>query len=103
MRIMIRHVVVWTLKPEADGRSKEENIKFLKSELEGLRGRIPQIRFLQVGSNILTVEGAWDVALIVDFDSLADLQIYQDHPAHQKVKALVGKIRDQRATVDLEY
>ncbi len=100
---MIRHVVVWTLKPEADGRNREENVKLLKQELEGLRTKIPQIRFLQVGKNVLPGEGAWDVVLIVDFDSLADLKIYQDHPAHQKVKVLVGKIRDQRATVDLEF
>ncbi len=103
MSEMIRHVVVWTLKPQADGRSGEENAKLLKQELEGLVGKIPEIRFLQVGKNIVTAEGAWDVVLIVDFESLADLHAYQDHPAHQKVKALVGRIRDMRATVDFEY
>ena len=35
---MVRHIVWWTLKPEAEGRTAAENAKLIKQRLEALRG-----------------------------------------------------------------
>lgn len=36
---MVRHIVWWTLKPEAEGRTAAENAKLIKQRLEALMGR----------------------------------------------------------------
>ena len=33
---MVRHIVLWNLAEEAEGRSKAENAALLKEKLEGL-------------------------------------------------------------------
>ena len=38
---MIRHIVWWTLKPEAEGRTAAENPALMKQRAEALRGQIP--------------------------------------------------------------
>ena len=37
---MIKHIVMWKLKEEAEGHSKEENAKLIKNMLEGLKDKI---------------------------------------------------------------
>ena len=37
---MVRHIVLWNLAEEAEGRSKAENAALLKEKLEGLCGQI---------------------------------------------------------------
>ena len=40
---MVRHIVWWTLKPEAEGRTAAENTKLIKQRLEALKGQTPSI------------------------------------------------------------
>ena len=41
---MVRHIVWWTLKPEAEGRTAAENAKLIKQRLEALRAdSVPQV------------------------------------------------------------
>jgi len=49
---MIKHIVMWRFKKEAEGKTKEENIQIIKKDLEALKGVIPQINELEVGVNI---------------------------------------------------
>ena len=95
----IKHIVMWKLKDFAEGKSKEENIIFIKSQLENLIDIIPQIKHLEVGKNILPNE-IYDAVLYSEFDSLEDLKIYQNHPEHKKISAYVAKIRDDRTAGD---
>ena len=97
---MIKHIVLWKLKDYAEGASKAENIEKMKAMLEALPGKIPVLRALEVGVNHIPSEAAWDVALIAEFNSPEDLEVYQKHPEHVKVGEFVGKIRLERALVD---
>ena len=45
---MVRHIVWWTLKPEAEGRTAAENAKLIKQRLEALMGQIPSLKSLEV-------------------------------------------------------
>ncbi len=97
---MIRHVVLWKLKEQAEGRSKVENAKLIKVQLEALPGLVPGIRRLVVGMDVLKEGSSWDLCLIAEFDDLEALKRYQDHPEHMRVAELVVRTRDQRAVVD---
>jgi len=96
---MVKHIVMWKLKEFAEGKSKDENIKFIKSELENLVNLITQIKHLEVGKNILP-DIDYDAVLYSEFESVEDLEIYQNHPEHKKVAAYIAKIRDGRIAGD---
>ena len=99
---MIKHIVMWKLKDNARGKSKEENSKELKEVLENLKDKIAEIKKIEVGVNINGSEAAYDVALYSEFESSEDLSRYQNHPEHLKVVKLVNDIRDERVVVDYE-
>ena len=93
---MIRHVVIWTFRPGKD----EEAARFLR-ELKALDGVIPQIRHCEVG--VKTGVEETDAILIVDFDSMEDLNAYKTDPRHVAVAALNDPIRIGRTAIDYEF
>jgi hypothetical protein len=97
---MVRHIVMWKFKDEAEGKTKEENRRYIKERLEALPPVIPQIRKLEAGINFNTSAMAYDMALYTEFDTSEDLEIYQNHPEHRKVSDYVSKVREARAVVD---
>ena len=99
---MIKHIVCWTLKENAEGCSKVENIVKVKSALESLKEKIPEIKFMEVGLNFDTSLDAFDISLYIEFENKDDLKIYQNHPEHLKVIDFLRKVRDKRAVVDYE-
>ena len=89
---MIRHIVMWKFKEDADPT------EFL-TRLASLRGVIPQIRHMEIHPS--AVEGAaYDAILISDFDSLEDLEIYKKDPQHVAVSNLCKSIRMARSAID---
>jgi hypothetical protein len=100
---MLKHVVMWRLKESAEGRTKAENVLYIKEILELLPYKIKEIKNLEVGVNVLNAPPSYDLVLIVDFANLLDLQSYQAHPEHVKVADYVLKVRETRAVVDYEY
>ena len=100
---MLKHIVLWRLKPEAGGRPAAENARELKRRLEALVGSIAEIRELEVGLNTNTSSpAAFDVALYSAFDDEKALAAYQAHPAHQALLEFVRAIVDERCVVDYE-
>lgn len=99
---MVKHIVLWTFKEQADGHSKRENLGAAKEQLEAMNGKIPGMTRLEVGINFQAREGAWDLALYSEFESRAALEGYQTHPEHLKVIEYLRTVRDQRAVADYE-
>ncbi len=99
---MIKHIVFWRFKDEAEGLNKEQIIAKAKEVLEDLVDKIPEIKELEVGTDFNGGPAAFDTALYTAFDTKEALAIYQDHPAHQKVKDFIGKVTSDRAVVDYE-
>lgn len=99
---MIKHVVMWEFKDQAAGNSKEENIELAAEKLLSLKDLVEQIKFLEVGKNINQSEAAYELVLITEFESPADLDQYQIHPEHEKVKAFIGEVASKRVLVDYE-
>lgn len=99
---MIKHIVFWTLKPEAGGRTAHENALEIKARAESLVGRIPDLMHLEVGIDFSRTEFSADVALYSEFPDRDALDAYQVHPAHVEVADFVSEVRLTRTVVDYE-
>ena len=97
---MIKHIVMWKLKPEAEGRTAAENAQWMKNHLEALMGVVPQLLSCEVGINV--AEGNYDACLVSTFASLEDLAAYKIHPAYQPVSSYCKLIREHRVACDYE-
>lgn len=99
---MIKHIVMWKFKDEAEGLTKTENIQKVKSMLEALPQKIDFIREMHVEVNVNPKEGMFDAMLISAFDSIEDVEKYRVHPEHKKISSYVALIKTDRASVDYE-
>jgi heme-degrading monooxygenase HmoA len=99
---VVKHLVLWKLKPEAHGQSAAENALAIKEKLESLRGRIPGLLRIEVGLDFSRTETSCDVALYSEFESRAALEAYQAHPDHKAVMPFIAEARSQRHLVDYE-
>jgi hypothetical protein len=99
---MIKHIVAWRLKDEALGRDKAANRSLLVAMLEDLPRLVPGIRHFEFGADIGAAQEPWDVAIYAEFESRADLDRYQAHPEHIKLKEVAAAVVDGRAVVDYE-
>lgn len=95
---MIKHIVMWKLKPEAEGHTAAENAQWMKEHLEALMGVVPQLLSCEVGVNV--VDGNYDACLISTFASLEDLDAYKKHPAHVAISTYCKRVRESRVACD---
>ncbi|HKL37393.1 MAG TPA: Dabb family protein [Bacteroidales bacterium] len=101
---MIKHVVCWQLYDQAEGRDKATNCSLVKAELLALKELIPEMRSVEVGENIPQAGSEnYDVVLIAGFDTLKDLQRYQEHSEHQRFKKFVSPLQSDKIAVDFEF
>lgn len=99
---MIKHIVMWKIKENLEGRSKLENAKLVKNSMESLKKEIKEIINIEVGINIVEAEQAYDIVLYSEFASLEDLSIYQKHPAHLEAVKFVSPFLESRVVIDYE-
>ena len=99
---MIRHVVMWKLKENAEGKTKEENLAIIRDSLLALPAKIAQIRRMEVGFDLSNTDVSMDLLLLSEFDTKEDLQTYAVHPEHVKVGAYVKKVVETRVVLDCE-
>ena len=100
---MIKHIVCFQLANEAEGKTKAENAQIIKNSLENLIHLIPQAKKIEVGINHPeTPSSNFDLVLYCEFESVEDLNIYQEHPEHKKVGAYIAKVKTGRVCVDYE-
>ena len=98
---MVRHVVMFKFLPEADGRTKAENVFMTAERLRALPAVIPEILAYEV--HIGAPEAAernCDLLLISDFESFEALERYLKHPAHVAIGGFMRPLRESRAAVD---
>ena len=72
-------------------------------KLEGLKEKLPYIKFIEIGINFNTTDSAYDIVLNSDFETKEDLNKYQVSEEHLKVAAKVRDAVSKRAVVDYEY
>jgi len=94
---VITHIVLFKLhdrSPESIGKAR--------AVLASLDGKIPQLRHLEVGVDVLHTDRSYDLALVAKFDSLEDLNAYQIHHEHQQVVKYMLSVRQSAVAVDYE-
>ncbi len=97
---MIKHIVFWIVKEEAEGLKKDAILSKMKTMLEALPSHIEVVKGLEVGLNVIASDRAFDIALYSSFDSLEDLKTYANHPEHLKVVDFFKKVVEKSAAVD---
>ena len=75
---MVKHIILWQLKPEHNNNSVKQGIK---NGLEGLLGKIPGLVEISVQTTGLATSNA-DVMLYSVFEDEASLKGYATHPEH---------------------
>lgn len=100
---MIRHIVMFKYKEEAEGNVKQENLVKTKNMLESLEDKVEEIKYLHVGLNDERAESSnYDLVLTVDLATMSDLDTYQTNPDHMEVGKFIKKVAEARACVDFE-
>jgi quinol monooxygenase YgiN len=100
---MVKHIVFWKLKDEANGMSKAENAKAIKQKLEDLNGKIEGCIKLEVGFDFLHSAESADIVLYSEFESKEALDFYANHPLHKAVMPFIAEARSERKVVDYEF
>lgn len=93
----LTHVVLFKLKD-----NNSQAVAMAVERLRSLGGKVPALRSLEVGQDVVRSPRSYDVALIACFDSLADMQAYQVHPSHQEVLAYMQAAAAAIIAVDFE-
>ena len=92
---MLIHMVLWRFDDPADA---DEAIR----RLRGLQREIDVVRRLAAGRNVVPSDRAYDVGLLLEVDSVEDLAVYRDHPAHVEVAQFVRARSTAVAACDIE-
>lgn len=101
--MMVRHVVIWKFKEEAEGASKAENLKIAEKMLLALKDQILEIKSIDVITNAPAAKsGNFDMMLDTTFVSWDALNAYVVHPEHQKAGSFIKSVVEDRACVDAE-
>jgi len=93
---MFTHIVFFKLKNK-DKASEARNI------LLSMEGKIPQLKGLEVGEDVLHTERSYDIALVTRFDSLEDMNEYAVSEYHvNEVLKYLKPMLESSKVVDYE-
>ena len=99
---MIRHVVMWNFKEEAEGNTRLQNMEKVRDALYALVPKIPEIKKMEIGFDEKHTEASMDLMLLTEFDSMEALAIYADHPDHLAVAGFVRAVTEKRVVLDCQ-
>jgi hypothetical protein len=101
---MIKHIVMWTIREGETPRAKFERMAEVKARLMALTEVISEIVSFEVYFNSPAAPGDnYDVVLVSEFSTWADLDAYQKHPQHLEIVEYLKNVRQNRAAIDFEY
>ncbi len=99
---MIRHIVLFKFKPFVAEEEKAGKLQEIKKGLDALPALIPELKLLKIGINMNPNE-QYDLSLLSEFKSMADLDAYAVHPEHVAVAKIIREVLESRACVDSEF
>jgi hypothetical protein len=95
---MIRHAVLFKFKPDFPDAEREA----WTSGLDRMRGNIPGMLALTHGPDVMGSERSFDYAIVADFESAADIDVYNTHPLHEPLKLYSFPNSERIVSVDFE-
>jgi heme-degrading monooxygenase HmoA len=99
---MIKHIVMWKLKDEAEGADKATNAREMKRRLDECANIVPGILKFEVTLAQPGLEATYDVVLYSEFADRDALAAYATHPTHKAVIPFIGAVRSERQCMDYE-
>lgn len=100
---MYKHLVMWKLKDEAGGKTKQDNAKEMKKRLDSLPAVIKEIKEYEVSINIGNYAASfYDVGLVSSFENIDDFWAYTKYPEHDEVLEFIQSIQLDEQIVDYE-
>jgi heme-degrading monooxygenase HmoA len=99
---MIKHIVMWKLKDQAEGADRATNAQEMKRRLDACANVVPGILKFEVMLAQPGLEATYDVVLYSEFESKEALAAYAAHPTHKAVAPFIGAIREARQCMDYE-
>ena len=99
---MVKHIVMWTLRESAGGRTAADNALEMKSQLEGLRGLVDGMLLLEVGVDFSRTPSSADLALYSEFTDRAALAAYATHPDHIAAGDFIKTVCVDRIVADYD-
>lgn len=100
--MMIKHIVFWKLKDQAEDADKAVNALKMKSMLDACANLVPGILKFETAIAQPGLEATYDVVLYSEFASKAVLDAYQEHPQHVALKPFFSAVREARQCMDYE-
>jgi hypothetical protein len=100
---MVKHIILWTLRPELSEEEKQTVKAGIKQGLEGLVGKVPGLIDVKVHVDGRLPSSNADVMLDPTLESAEALKGYAQHPEH--VAVANGKVRPytvSRVCMDFE-
>ena len=95
--------MMWKFKPQAQGRTREQNMEMMREKLLALPAKIDFIRSFEVGRDVCHTEKSYDMCLVSEFDSVQKMLEYREHPDHVTVSQQMKELIESRAVIDYEY
>lgn len=98
---MYKHLVLWKLKEEVNGMSKNELAIEVKRRLDELPAHIPEIVSYEIGINIGDYGASFfDVSVISVFENKDTFWNYTKYPAHDAVVVYIQSVMVAEEIVD---
>lgn len=108
--MVYKHIVMWKFKEQHNGKSALENARWMKEQLEGLVGVVPELLSAEVGISPAlehaapapapAASGEYDACLLSTFASPEALAAYKVHPKHKAISAYCKEARLKRLAFD---
>ncbi len=100
---MVKHIILWTLKPELSEAEKADIKRNIKEGLEGLVGKVPGLVSATVHIDGRLATSNCDVMLDSTLENPEALAAYAKHPEHVAVaNSRVRPFTAQRTCLDFE-
>ena len=101
---MIKHIVMWKLLENIEGKNKQESVQAIKEKLMSMDGVVPELKSIEVGINQKESDFAYDVVLYTEFDgwddSVADVRSYDELPENvKKYLARISEFTDTKISI----
>ena len=99
---MIKHIVMWKLKENAEGNERLANAREMKRRLDECAHIVPGILAFEVTLAQPGLEATYDVVLYSEFENRQALEAYATHPTHKALVPFIGAVREARQCMDYE-
>lgn len=80
----------------------KSDVEAAAAQLRSIEGKIPSLRSIEVGVNVVESDRAQDVSIMTTFDDLDGLKEYAAHPEHQPVIQWMQAHAANAAAIDYE-